>query len=157
MSHLINLLEQTLEILIQCLTLTMSLHLPQIVCSPFLIRQPLSPLNNEYLYSVNDSAEAILLQSLGVIDIAATAVPDNKLLANALLNVSQTNKDEGWVVKCSGDFVNEYPRVDECGTRFAGSSENPNHLLGSFPCLFPYGLGRFEVDRPSKVTYENHA
>ncbi|KAH9033810.1 hypothetical protein EDB85DRAFT_1816708, partial [Lactarius pseudohatsudake] len=34
---------------------------------------------------------------------------------------------------------------------------NPNHLLGSFPCLFPYGLGGFEVDRPRKVSYQAHA
>ena len=44
---------------------------------------PLSHL----LQSGIDSAEAIPLQSLGVIDVAATAVPDNELLANVLLNV----------------------------------------------------------------------
>lgn len=97
------------------------------------------------------------MQSLGVVDVAATAVPDNEVLANALLNVSQSDKCDGWAVKRSGDFVNKYPRVDESGTRFAGSTENLNHLLGSFPCLFPFGLGGFEVDRPVKVSYETHA
>ena len=38
-----------------------------------------------------------------------------------------------------------------------GSDENPNHLLGSFPCLFPYGMGGYEVQRAIKVTYESHA
>jgi hypothetical protein len=38
-----------------------------------------------------------------------------------------------------------------------GSSENPNHLLGSFPCLFPYGLSGYEVDCPIHMSYAAHA
>ena len=34
---------------------------------------------------------------------------------------------------------------------------NPNHLLGSFPCLFPYGLGGFKVARRYNVSYDMHA
>lgn len=128
-------------------------HWALTVRSPSLFHPSFSHL----LQSGNDSAEAIPLQSLGVVDVAATAVPDNELLANALLNVSQSDKVDGWAVKRSADFVNEYPRVNENGARFAGSTENLNHLLGSFPCLFPFGLGGFEVDRPVKVSYENHA
>jgi hypothetical protein len=31
-----------------------------------------------------------------------------------------------------------------------------HHLLGSFPCLFPYGKGGFEVNRPIPVSYDAH-
>ena len=63
---------------------------------------------------------------------------------------------EGWAIKRSSDFVNEYPRLSEDGTRSAGTPDNPNHLLGTFPCLFPYGEGGFEVDRPTAISYEAH-
>ena len=100
---------------------------------------------------------AIPLQALGVVDVAANGVTDNELLAHALANVSRADKTDSWAVKRSTDFVNEYPRIDVDGMRFVGSTENPNHLLGSFPCLFPYGLGGFEVARECNVSYEKHA
>lgn len=85
--------------------------------------------------------ETIPLRSLGVVDVAATEVKENEVLAHALLNVSRADKEGGWAVKRSSDFVNEYPRRDSQGSLTDGTSENPNHLLGSFPCLFPYGQG----------------
>ena len=100
---------------------------------------------------------AIPLQALGVVDVAANGVTDNELLAHALANVSCADKTDSWAVKRSTDFVNEYPRIDVDGMCFVGSTENPNHLLGSFPCLFPYGLGGFEVARECNVSYEKHA
>jgi hypothetical protein len=39
--------------------------------------------------------------------------PDNELLANALFNVSCTDKLEGWAVKHGSEFMYEYPRIDE--------------------------------------------
>ncbi|KAF8262738.1 hypothetical protein EI94DRAFT_1600926, partial [Lactarius quietus] len=76
---------------------------------------------------------------------------------SALANVTRPDKADGWAVRRSHDFVNEYPRKTTDGTLFEGSSENPNHILGSFPCLFPYGQGGYEVDRPSLVSYDVHA
>lgn len=32
-----------------------------------------------------------------------------------------------------------------------------NHLLGAFPYLFPYGSGGFETNRPTPVSYIEHA
>jgi hypothetical protein len=92
-----------------------------------------------------------------VVDVAATDVLENELLAHALANVTRGDKDSGWAIKRSGDFVNEYPQKMADGSFSDGSPENPNHLLGSFPCLFPYGLGGFEVDRWSYVSYSAHA
>ncbi|KAG1836945.1 hypothetical protein DFJ58DRAFT_718979 [Suillus subalutaceus] len=56
---------------------------------------------------------------------------------------------ESYLVQHGSGFVNEYARRD--------TTDDPNHLLGAFPCLFPYGLGGFEVSRPRPVSYEAHA
>ena len=101
--------------------------------------------------------DAIPLNTLGVVDVAATEVNENEVLAHALANLSRTEKDLGWAVRHSSDFVNEYPRVGPDGSRSDGGTENPAHLLGSFPCLFPFGKGGFEVNRPNVVSYEAHA
>ncbi|KAH8976856.1 hypothetical protein EDB86DRAFT_2768594, partial [Lactarius hatsudake] len=105
----------------------------------------------------NVNPSVIPLHSLGVVDVAANEVTENEILAHALANVARTEKVAGWAIKRGSDFVNEYACKDESGSFSDGSSENPNHLLGSFPCLFPYGLGGFEVDRPRKVSYQAHA
>ena len=107
-------------------------------------------------YVVSD-AEVIPLQSLGVVNVAGTEVKENEILAHALANVSQPERSEGWAIKRSGDFVNEYPRTTGDGTLSAGTPEDPNHMLGTFPYLFPYALGGFEVDRPTAVSYESHS
>ena len=101
-------------------------------------------------------ASSMPLRSLGVVDVAANDVTDNDVLAHALLNVSDHDKAQGWAVRRSSDFVNEYPRRNSAGELTSGTFENPNHLLGSFPCLFPYGCGGLEVQRSVKVSYEAH-
>ena len=53
-------------------------------------------------------AHAFPLQSLGVIDVAATEVTENEILAHALENVSHDDKKQSWVVQCGTEFVNEY-------------------------------------------------
>ncbi len=43
------------------------------------------------------------------------------------------------------------------GLRTDGGLSNPNHLLGAFPVLFPYGLGGFKTSRRINIPYEVHA
>ena len=107
-------------------------------------------------YFISD-ADVIPLQSLGVVDVAGTEVKENEILAHALANVSLPERSEGWAIKRSADFVNEYPHTSGDGTLSAGMPEDPNHLLGTFPYLFPYALGGFEVDQPTSVSYESHS
>lgn len=78
------------------------------------------------------------------------------MLVNAFANTSRTHS-ENYIVQHGGSFVNEYARTTASGDRYAGSAEDPNHLLGAFPCLFPYGLGGFEVQRPRRISYEAQA
>ena len=55
-------------------------------------------------------ADLVPLCALGVVDVAATDVQENEVLAHALANVDVTEKLQGWAVKRSNGFVNEYPR-----------------------------------------------
>ena len=111
----------------------------------------------ETYHATQTEPDIVPLQSLEVVDIAGNGVEENEVLSHALANVSLSDHAEGWAIKRSSDFVNKYPRRTADGSLSAGTPDNPNHLLGSFPYLFPYGLGGFEVDHPDPVSYEVHS
>ncbi|KAG1828766.1 hypothetical protein DFJ58DRAFT_737629 [Suillus subalutaceus] len=96
------------------------------------------------------------LQAHGVLDSEVLDLSNNEVLAHTLANTSAST-EEAYAVKYGSGFVNKYPRRDAAGERTSGDSENPNHLLGAFPCLFPYGMGGFEVNRPCSISYEDQA
>lgn len=98
------------------------------------------------------------MQALGVVDVDGNDVPENELLAHALSNAANNgNRPDNFHIRRSSAFVNEYARKDEAtGQRSDGGPSNANHLLGTFPTLFPYGTGGLEVGRPIDVPYETH-
>ncbi|RDB21373.1 hypothetical protein Hypma_011904 [Hypsizygus marmoreus] len=101
----------------------------------------------------------IPLQAHGVIDVSGDDVPDNDIMAHAFSNaVDDETRSEKYKIRRGSAFINEYARVDETtGQRYDGGPSDANHLLGTFPVLFPYGVGGFEVGRPDNVPYESHA
>ncbi|KAF7294297.1 ATP-dependent DNA helicase [Mycena chlorophos] len=90
------------------------------------------------------------LQAHGCVDVAGDEVTDAELFHNAAQNFLPPQQRE-YAVRPGSDYVNEYARMDG-KKRTDGGVENPNHLLGAFPILFPYGYGGFEVDREDAVT-----
>jgi hypothetical protein len=66
-------------------------------------------------------------------------------------------KEKGYVVRRGGECVNEHAGHDEQGCFADGADDYPNHLLGAYPYLFPYGEGGFETERPHAVSYVEHA
>ena len=79
-------------------------------------------------------------------------------MANALLNSAHSDDTTEHYSYCRGSkYINEYPRTRP-GTnkRYEGPMEDPNHLLGCYLTLFPYGKGAFEIKRPVNVCYEKH-
>lgn len=96
------------------------------------------------------------LQSLGVIDVGATDVGENELLSHALLNASVRKRDDEFLVKRSSEFVNEYARKNADGSLSCGDINDPNHMMGAFPTLWPYGRGGIETSRPIVVPYDVH-
>lgn len=97
------------------------------------------------------------MQSLGVIDVGGSDVAEKDVLAHALANVSQSELKTAYAVRRGSQFVNEYPRLNPDGKRSDGGPEDPNHLLGAFPLLYPYAQGGIEVQRPIQVSYAEHA
>ena len=79
-------------------------------------------------------------------------------MAHALSNAAVSeNSAEEYTIRHGSAFVNEYARTDANGQRNDGGPSSPNHLLGCFPTLFPYGCGGFETERPKDIPYETHA
>ncbi|RDB17999.1 ATP-dependent DNA helicase RRM3 [Hypsizygus marmoreus] len=101
----------------------------------------------------------IPLQANGVIDVSGDDVPDNDIMAHAFSNaVDDELRAEKFKIRRGSAFINEYARIDKTtGQRYDGGPSDANHLLGTFPVLFPYGVGGFEVGRPENVPYESHA
>lgn len=102
------------------------------------------------------------IQSTGVVDIEGEDILSSQLMAHALNNSAKQDSSHGdhedYIIRRGSAFVNEYPRLNkETGERCDGGPTNPNHLLGAFPTLFPYGRGGFETKRDTEVPYEKHA
>lgn len=84
----------------------------------------------------------LALSPLGVVDIDGVDVTDTELMAHTLANCSQLIQEEDYMIQRGSTFMNEYARVDPLtGQRNDGGPGDANHLLGTFPTLFPYGLG----------------
>ncbi|KAF7294856.1 ATP-dependent DNA helicase [Mycena indigotica] len=107
-------------------------------------------------HEADGDAQVFPLQIHGVVDVGGENIPDATLFAHAVENAIPANFAQDYGIRKGNAFVNEFARYDENKERFDGGPANPNHLLGAFPILFPYGYGGLEVDRKIKVTYEEH-
>ncbi|KAJ3924797.1 MAG: hypothetical protein NXY57DRAFT_969015 [Lentinula lateritia] len=120
--------------------------------------------DNELSNEGDNRGAVFPVQSHGVIDVNGNGIPQSELVASALENMSGRRRtaerlgqpDEHFFVR-HGQFANEYPHRDESGTLTSGEPDNPNHLLGCFPTLFPYGEGGFETPQKHQVSYEAHS
>lgn len=95
----------------------------------------------------------------GVVDFEGQSISDETLTReamNSLLKTPATDGDEQYTVRRGDAFVNEYARKTVDGELCDGGPTNPNHLLGAFPMLFPYGRGGFETSRPRPLAYVKH-
>jgi hypothetical protein len=90
--------------------------------------------------------DVIPMQELGVMDVEGGDVSSESLVEKAFQNIAEDYQDpvmeeKGYVVWRGGECVNEYARHDEQGCFTDGADDYPNHLLGAYPYLFPYGEG----------------
>lgn len=98
----------------------------------------------------------IPLQALSVIDVGASYVGDNEVLAHALANTSSSLLEGGYAIKRSGTFVNEYGHTDDEGNATDGGADDPHHMMAAFPMLWCYGKGGMETKHPIPVSYDLH-
>ncbi|KAF7310022.1 ATP-dependent DNA helicase [Mycena indigotica] len=100
----------------------------------------------------DDPSPAVFpLHAHGIMDVGGDNIPESTVFAHAVDNLLSKPFAQDYAVRKGSAFINEYGRRDENGDRYDGGPSNPNHLLGAFPTLFPYGLGGLEVDREEKV------
>ncbi|SJL05062.1 uncharacterized protein ARMOST_08434 [Armillaria ostoyae] len=104
-------------------------------------------------------SEDIDMQSHGVVDANGNEIIDEDLRDHALINGTlppepPSSAEDRFKVKRGSRFVSEYGRKSDDGLRTDGGPSNPNHLLGAFPVLFPFGIGGFETSRHVNVPYE---
>ena len=96
------------------------------------------------------------LSHLGVVDVDGVDVSETELMVHALTNSCQFRQEEDYMIQRGSTFVNEYARVYPlAGQRNDGGLSDTNHLLGSFPMLFPFEMGGFEIERTVNVPYES--
>jgi hypothetical protein len=122
-------------------------------------RPPPSPqIRSEVAVQELPTEPAVVAMShLGVVDVDGAEITEGELMAHALANAAQQMHEEDYMIRRGSAFVNEYARVDPVtGQRNDGGPSDANHLLGTFPALFPYGQGGFEIERQVNVPYEAH-
>ena len=91
-----------------------------------------------------------------MVDATGSDISDKELMTHALGRLSMSDLNTGQAVKHGSEFVNEYPRKDQDGHDFAGTIDDPNIWLASFPTLFPYGMGGIETARDRRVSLSLH-
>lgn len=99
------------------------------------------------------------MEAHGLIDIDGVDITSSELLAHAFTNAIEDENqfpDDEFTIRRGSTFINEYARVDpKTGLRNDGGPSDPNHLLGCFPYLFPYGKGGIET-KEKGLPYETH-
>ncbi|KAH6906301.1 hypothetical protein BKA70DRAFT_1372848 [Coprinopsis sp. MPI-PUGE-AT-0042] len=91
----------------------------------------------------------IPITPLGVIDCNGANIPERDLMAHALANATREKP-------LKGDYAIRHGTAFDpsTGARFDGGTDNPSHLLGAFPYLFPFGRGGFELQRSTDWTMQ---
>jgi hypothetical protein len=74
----------------------------------------------------------------------------SELMAWGLANLWKQGDEGGYCVRHGCQPVNDFghPRRDE-----KADGDHHNYFKKAFPCLFPYGRGGLEFDRPREVSF----
>lgn len=110
--------------------------------------------SNQLLTSrIDDEPDVIPLQITGAIDVDLTKLSANELMAWGLANLWNEGEEGSYAIRHGRRPVNDFgrPRPGE-----VVDTNRPNYFEKAFPCLFPYGRGGIEADRPVEVDYSEH-
>ena len=89
----------------------------------------------------------------GSVDIDLTSLSAKELMAWGLSNLWQEGGEGTYAVRHGKRAVNDFgrPRPGE-----EVDMDRPNFFEKAFPCLFPYGCGGIEADRPIDISFIAH-
>ena len=101
----------------------------------------------------SDDPIVVPLQAIGSIDVDFTKLTAGELMAWGLANLWQEGGEGAYAVRHGRRPVSDFGRPR------SGEESDPNRdnfFEKAFPCLFPYGRGGIEADRPVEVEFSEH-
>ncbi len=100
-------------------------------------------------YTESETDDSITLTTNGLLNTSES-------MDLTLLDQIKSLKNE-YIRKYSHEISNMFIRVPHTDIPVR-EINNPDHLLGAYPCLFPYGIGGImDINRRLQLTYREHA
>ncbi|KAF8195697.1 hypothetical protein K438DRAFT_1968205 [Mycena galopus ATCC 62051] len=102
----------------------------------------------------SDDPDVIPLNFTGTVDSDLSKLSANEMMAWGLMNLWKEDKEGGYAVRHGRIPVNDFGQSQN--PEEALDPDRPNFFEKAFPCLFPYGRGGLEADRPVKLGFGDH-
>lgn len=111
--------------------------------------------HNNNLDHQSDEPDVIPLQISGTVDNDLSKLSASEMMMWGLANLWQQGEEGGYAVRHGRYPVNDFGNPRR-GEEDPAGADRPNFFEKAFPCLFPYGVGGPEADRPVEVDFRNH-
>ncbi|CAK5270204.1 unnamed protein product [Mycena citricolor] len=100
--------------------------------------------------------DVIPLTVTGTIDTDLSSMSTNEMMQWGLSNMWNSGQEGVYAVRHGSKPVSDFGRPPRDGGPEPADPNRPNFFERAFPCLFPYGVGGLEADRPVDVTFAEH-
>lgn len=94
--------------------------------------------------------DMIPLQISGTVDNDLSKLTAREMMQWGLANLWRDGEEGGYAVRHGRQPVNDF------GKQPPEDGDRPNFFEKAYPCLFPYGVGGLEADRPVEVAFGDH-
>ncbi|KAJ6631969.1 hypothetical protein B0H10DRAFT_2159554 [Mycena sp. CBHHK59/15] len=111
--------------------------------------------SEDAIHSAQSDPDVIPLYVTGTIDTDLSTLSSNEMMTWGLENLWRSGKEGAYAVRHGRHPVNDFgkPRADDPKP---ADPDRPNFFEKAFPCLFPYGKGGLEADRPVELKFGEH-
>ncbi|KAJ6563748.1 hypothetical protein B0H10DRAFT_2169159 [Mycena sp. CBHHK59/15] len=99
--------------------------------------------------------DVIPLHVTGTIDTDLSTLSSNEMMTWGLENLWKEGKEGAYTVRHGHRPVNDFGKP-RAGDPEPADPDRPNFFEKVFPCLFPYGRGGLEADRPVDLNFGDH-
>ncbi|KAJ7130993.1 hypothetical protein C8R44DRAFT_839124 [Mycena epipterygia] len=105
-------------------------------------------------FETEADADVIPLDVTGTIDTDLSKLNANEMMSWGLANLWKEDKEGGYAVRHGRRPVNDFGQPQD--PKVVPNPNRPIFFEQAFPCLFPYGKGGLEADRPVKLGFADH-
>ena len=99
--------------------------------------------------------DVIPLQISGTVNNDLSKLTASEMMKWGLANLWKEGEEGGYAVRHGRQPVGDFGRPRH-GEEFPEDGDRPNFFEKAYPCLFPYGVGGPEGDRPVEVDFKDH-